>query len=67
VYDTSNPVHLKYHETNRKKGRMSGQIRLRVRFKQYADRWYDYLMVSKQEMGEILEGTGWKVEKYIDS
>jgi len=67
IYKTSNPAHLKYHEANRRRGRMSGQIRLRIRFKQYATRWYDYLMVSKNEMEKILEGTGWKVHKYADS
>lgn len=67
VYKTSNSLHLKYQESNRKRGRMSGQIRFRVRFRQYATPWYDYLMVSKDEMEEILQDTGWKVKKYIDS
>jgi len=33
---TSNPDHLKYQEENSKKGRMPGQIHMRVRFKKYA-------------------------------
>jgi len=33
----------------------------------YVGRWFDYLMVSKEEMKEILKGTGWKVKKFIDS
>ena len=36
VYQTENPVHLRYHEQNRKRGRMSGQIRIRIRFKNFA-------------------------------
>ena len=67
VYKTSNPLHLKYQESNRKRGRMSGQIRFRVRFRQYSTPWYDYLMVSKKEMEEILQDTGWEVKQYIDS
>jgi hypothetical protein len=67
VYDTQDAQHLAYHELNRKRGRMSGQIRMRVRYRRYAGPWFDYLMVSKQEMAGILDGTDWKVRKYIDS
>lgn len=66
-YKTDNPAHLEYHELNRKRGRMGGQVRIRVRFEKYATPWFDYLFVSKEEMDEILKGTGWKVKQYIDS
>ena len=46
---------------------MSGQLRLRVRYKKYAMPWFDYLTVSKVEMESILEGSGWAVNRYIDS
>jgi hypothetical protein len=66
-YKTDNPAHLAYHKRNREKGRMSGQLRIRIRHKQYVGRWFEYLLVSKQEIKEILKGTGWEVEKFIDS
>ncbi len=66
-YKTKNPDHLKYQEFNRKRGRMSGQLRIRIRFKRYATKWFNYLIVSKEEMKEILTGTGWKVKESIDS
>jgi len=53
-YKTKNPFHLEYQEFNRKRGRMSGQLRIRVRYKKYATKWFDYLIVSKDEMKEIL-------------
>lgn len=65
-YKTENPAHLAYHKRNRKRGRMGGQVRIRVRFKKYIGRWFDYLFVSKDEMKQILEGTGWKVKKFIN-
>ena len=46
---------------------MSGQLRLRVRYKQYATPWFDYLFVSKEEMRDILDTTAWCVESYIDA
>jgi len=66
-YRTKDPVHVAYHELNRKRGRMAGQLRMRVRFRQYVGRWFDYLFVSREEMKEILLGTGWKVRRFIDS
>ncbi len=66
-YQTENPAHLDYHELNKKRGRMAGQVRIRVRFGKYATPWFDYLMVSKDEMKDILKGTGWKVKEFIDS
>lgn len=66
-YKTKNPAHLEYHEFNRKRGRMAGQVRIRVRFEKYATKWFDYLFVSKEELKEILRGTGWKVKEFIDS
>jgi SAM-dependent methyltransferase len=67
IYQTEVPEHLKYQELNRKKGRMSGQTRIRVRYRFYTGPWFDYLQVSKEEMKDILEGTGWQINKFIDS
>ena len=67
IYGTSDPLHLNYHAYNRERGRMPGQIRMRVRHSVYRTAWFDYLMVSKEEMQEILSGSGWGVEQFIDS
>ncbi len=64
--ETDKPEHLWYHEFNRNRGRMPGQLRIRVRFKKYATPWFDYLIVSKDEMEEILRGTPWRVHRYLD-
>jgi hypothetical protein len=42
-------------------------LRIRIRFRKYAGQWFDYLMVSKEEMQNILKGTRWKVKEFIDS
>ena len=62
-YGTENPVHLAYHERNRQQGRMSGQVKIRTRYLQYADDWFDYLFVSPDEMREILQEIGWKISQ----
>jgi ubiquinone/menaquinone biosynthesis C-methylase UbiE len=66
-YKTDKTVHLQYHKLNKKRGRMAGQLRFRIRFEKYIGDWLDYLLVSKKEMKGILKNTGWKVKKFIDS
>lgn len=66
-YDTDVPEHLEYHELNRKRGRMAGQARLRIRYGKYATPWFEYLFVSHEEMKGILEGSGWQVSHILDS
>lgn len=66
-YQTTNPDHLRYHQRNKKRGRMGGQIRFRIRFKSVVGKWFDYLFVSREEMQDILSETDWRVEKFIKS
>jgi SAM-dependent methyltransferase len=65
VYRTSDPVHLAYHATNRARGRMSGQIRLRIRYQVAATPWFDYLMVSPTEMAELASLGGWQLVRTL--
>jgi SAM-dependent methyltransferase len=60
-YTTEDPLHLQYHELNRQKGRMSGQIRFRVRYRQYCGDWMDYLLASIAEVKLLIDGTGWNL------
>lgn len=62
-YDTVLKEHLRYHRYNRRRRRMAGQSRIRVRFRTYISPWFDYLLVSVDEMRAILDGTGWKIAR----
>jgi SAM-dependent methyltransferase len=66
-YKTDNLCHLRYHAMNRKRGRMAGQVRIRVRYLGYVGRWFDYLLVSPQEMREVASGTGWDLAEVLKS
>ena len=66
-HGTDAPHHLAYHERNRERGRLPGQLRIRVRYGLYKTPWLDYLLVSQKEMASILEGTGWRIERCLDS
>jgi SAM-dependent methyltransferase len=66
-YLTENPCHLAYHKLNRRRGRMPGQLRLRVRYQTYMTPWFDYLLVSPEEMKALMKETGWHVSKLYRS
>jgi SAM-dependent methyltransferase len=66
-YATENRCHLSYHKLNRRRGRMSGQLRIRIRYQRYATPWFDYLLVSQEEMSKIVRETGWHVARFYRS
>lgn len=66
-HQTSDPVHLEYHVRNRGRGRLPGQVRMRVRYRRLATPWFDYLFVSRAELADLVAGTGWRVKRVIDA
>lgn len=62
---TTNADHLRYQRLNKKRGRLPGQIRLRVRFGKITGEWMDYLLASPREMETLLKGSGWEIERLI--
>jgi 2-polyprenyl-3-methyl-5-hydroxy-6-metoxy-1,4-benzoquinol methylase len=66
-YLTDNALHLEYYERNQRRGRMGGQVRLRVRFADLATDWFDYLLCSPEEFEQLVANTRWSVEEIDDS
>jgi SAM-dependent methyltransferase len=64
---TRDADHQAYHRWNVSRGRMPGQLRLRIRCRNVIGPWMDYLFVSENELKGILQGTGWVVRHIIDS
>jgi SAM-dependent methyltransferase len=48
-----------YQQRNVAKGRLPGQMRMRVRYRDMATPWTDFLLCSPAELTELLTGTGW--------
>jgi len=46
---------------------MAGQVKIRVRYRDLATPWFDYLLVSRKEMREIVNGTGWRIRRFLSS
>ncbi len=62
-YRTESPEHLAYHERNRSAGRMGGQLRLRIRDRHVATDWFDYLMLTPDELADLVEPTSWRLDE----
>lgn len=66
-YMTEDEAHLKYQERNKNLGRMTGQIKLRIRYKEFKGKWFEYLFVSPEEMEMIVSDTDWKVQAFFNA
>ena len=66
-YQTAKKEHLEYLRFNRRRGRMAGQIRFRIRYGKAIGEWFDYLFVSPAEMEKILKQTDWRVKEFLMS
>jgi len=60
-YRTSDPDHLAVHEENRRKGRMAGQLTIRIRRRILATEWFDLLWMSAAELEALAQPLGWTV------
>lgn len=59
------PVHRRYRERNVRRGRMPGQLRVRVRHNELSTTWFDWLQVSPRELEDLLERTSWRLGRTL--
>src|SRR6266849_2027535 len=64
---TVDTAHRRYHLMNISRDRMPGQVKIRIRYRSLATPWFDYLLASKKEMKQILNGTGWRAKRFFSS
>jgi SAM-dependent methyltransferase len=65
-YNTKDPVHVSYHRRNRERGRLGGQLRLRLRYRLLATDWFDYLNCSIDELESLVADSDWRVKEVDD-
>jgi len=65
-YSTTEPLHKGYHRLNLRRGRMGGQLRIRIRHSNIIGPWFEYLLVSQKEMKRIVQGTGWRIARILE-
>jgi SAM-dependent methyltransferase len=59
------PVQREYCQRNRRRGRMPGQLRVRVRYRELTTPWVDWLQVSPEQLREVLGGTAWGLARTV--
>jgi len=52
---------LAYLERNRTRGRMPGQVTIRIRYGHRVTPWFDLLCVSPAELEELARDSGWRI------
>jgi SAM-dependent methyltransferase len=66
-YATDDPVELDHHRRNQERGRLAGHDRLRVRYRNLATPWFDWLLVSPAEMETLASRAGWRMTTLLDA
>ena len=65
-YRTANDEHREFHERNRASGLLPGQLTIRVRYGYLATDWFNYLFVSPEELADLAQACGWRVDDVTD-
>lgn len=58
------PIHQSYRERNHQLGRPLNQIRFRLEYKDMVSEWLDLLLISPDELADLVQGTGWTLESF---
>jgi SAM-dependent methyltransferase len=56
---------IAYQERNRARGRLPGQVTLRLRYRGWATPWFELLNVSPSELDDLLAATGWHLAHVV--
>jgi SAM-dependent methyltransferase len=59
------PYYQKYFKQNIQKGRLVGESKLRIRYKNIIGPWFDYLYIGTRDLEHILLDTGWRIKETL--
>jgi SAM-dependent methyltransferase len=62
VAQTINPVHLKYHQSNKNEGRYIGEVRMQIEYKGDKGPFFGWLHLDPQTLQKIAAIKNWKSE-----
>lgn len=60
------PAELSYRERNRARGRLPGQVTIRLRYRGWATPWYELLNLSARELEDLLAESGWRLAHLVE-
>jgi SAM-dependent methyltransferase len=65
-YVDMNAADVAYQAQNRARGRMPGQVTIRIRYGERITPWYELLNVSADELERLIAGTGWRLAQVVE-
>jgi len=65
--DSTDPEHLALNRRNLRAGRIAGQRVMRIRHRDVATPWFNYLCLSPRELSQLATGTGWELTDVVNS
>lgn len=57
--ETTEAVHLAYHERNRERGLPPGLTKIRLRYKHLSTEWMDFWLPTSEELASAMSESGW--------
>lgn len=54
-----------YYHKNKQAGRLPGSVTIRIRYGNSHGPWFDWLFVSRNEMRNLVRGTGWRPTRIL--
>jgi SAM-dependent methyltransferase len=65
-YVDADDADLAYEARNRARGRLPGQVTIRIRHRERATPWFDLLNVSAAELGGLASAAGWRLAEVVE-
>ena len=67
VVKTDTQQHLDYHQMNVDRGRPKGLVKMRTKYKDLIEDWWDLRLATPEEMSHLAEQAGWKLDRKYQS
>lgn len=73
IAESSDPSLIKdkcyqeYFNQNIKNGKLPGESKLRIRYRNIIGPWFDYLYVGPKDLKNFISGTGWKLKEVLNT
>ncbi|HEY7561215.1 MAG TPA: class I SAM-dependent methyltransferase [Gaiellaceae bacterium] len=65
-YVDADAADLGYEAQNRARGLMPGQVRIRIRYEERVNPWFDLLNLSASELVALAGASGWRVAEVVE-
>jgi SAM-dependent methyltransferase len=65
-YVDADAADLAYEAQNRARGLMPGQVRIRIRYEERVNPWFDLLNLSASELVALAGASGWRVAEVVE-